>query len=110
MKQANLAQTAVLKFINNKDLNSKRTSFTKGKWSKYSLALKKWVDGNPKWIQLDDGAFMQYKDTAVFVNWTGKTITISKCPIVSEAYIAPRTMEYCVDAPTTYGDATMRHS
>jgi len=28
----------------------------------------------------------------------------------SHSHIFPRTMEYCVDAPTTYGDATMRHS
>ena len=55
------------------------------------------------------------------VKWTDKSITImnvterkpiifSKGQMEAKSHIVPRTMEYCVDAPTTYGDATMRHS
>ena len=106
MKQANLnlAQTAILKFINNKDLTTKRTSFS-GKWAKYSNALKQWVEGNPKWLQAKDSAYLVYKKDCIFVKWTNKTITIKKLKGSS-----PRTLEYCEELPTSYGDATMRHS
>jgi hypothetical protein len=103
MQQLNLAQASILKFINTQELTSKRTSFT-GKWAKYAIELKEWVDGNPKWNQGDDSAYITIKSHLVIVKWTDKTVTITK------SHIVPRTMEYCVDAPTTYGDATMRHS
>lgn len=103
MKQLNLAQTAILKFIENKDLTTKRTSFT-GKWAKYSKELRGWVEGNPKWTQGDDLSYCAVMGNLITVKWTDKTVTITK------AQIRPRTMEYCVDAPSTYGDATMRHS
>lgn len=112
MKQANLnlAQTAILKFINNKDLKSKRTSFT-GKWAKYSNALKEWVEGNPKWLVMGyDAMAIDYKGETITVRWTEKTITISRKPMTKSTHVAPRTLEYCEELPTNYGDATMRHS
>ena len=77
MATLNLAQTAILKFIENKDLTSKRTSFT-GKWAKYAFYLKEWVDGNPKWEQGEDSAYITYKGENIKVSWTDKTITITK--------------------------------
>jgi len=110
MKQLNLAQTAILKFINDKELTSKRTSFT-GKWAKYAFNLREWVDGNPKWLILGaDARAIDYNNETIIVKWTDKTITICRKPMATKSHIVPRTMEYCVDAPTTYGDATMRHS
>ena len=44
MKQLNLAQTAILKFIENKDLTTKTTRFN-AKYGKYAIALKRWVEG-----------------------------------------------------------------
>jgi hypothetical protein len=110
MIQLNLAQTAILKFIENKDLTTKRTSFT-GKWAKYSYRLQEWVLTSPKWLTLGaDARSIDYNNETIIVKWTDKTITICRQPMATKAHIVPRTMEYCVDAPTTYGDATMRHS
>ena len=83
MKQLNLAQTAILKFINDKELTSKRTSFT-GKWAKYAFNLREWVDGNPKWNQGDDSAYITIKSHLVIVKWTDTTCTYSYCALIED--------------------------
>jgi len=78
----NLAQTAIQKFIGG-NTESIRTTFT-GKHGKYAKSLRKWVEGNPRYIQADHSASVMIGNIALFVDWSDKAVTISKFDLTEE--------------------------